>query len=73
MDRERLTNGVMVAYFDLSQYPVGAVRQAVATGPEILDPDTDEPWLPVRRPDQVLDLVRAALIVDVVQGPPWEG
>ena len=77
-DRERLqgpVTGAVVAYFDLSRYPVGTVRRAVAIGPELADPGTDERWVPVRRPDRTVDLVPEALIIDVLPVPeedPWE-
>jgi hypothetical protein len=69
MDRERLAIGALVAYYDLRQFPVGTVRQGIATGMEIVDPGTEEQWVPVRRSDRVVDLVPAALIVDVLRGP----
>ncbi|GAA3438978.1 hypothetical protein [Kutzneria kofuensis] len=63
---QRLETGAVVAYFDLSQYPVGTVRRGTASGAEIVDPGTDEWWIPVRRTDGPVDLVPTALIIDVL-------
>jgi hypothetical protein len=60
--------GAVVAYFDLSRYPVGIVRTGTTSGAALLDPGTSEQWIPVRGPDGTVDLVPAALVVDVL--PP---
>ena len=69
MDTERLGIGALITYFDLNDFPLGTVRHGIATGTAILDPGTEELWVPVRRPDRVIDLVPAVLIVDVLRGP----
>jgi hypothetical protein len=65
-DWEHPVAGAVVAYFDLSHYPVGAVRRGVASGAAISDPGTDEQWIPVRRTGGTIDLVPAVLIIDVL-------
>jgi hypothetical protein len=65
-DMQRPPTGAVVAYFDLSQYPVGAVRTATTSDTAVLDPGTSEQWVPVRRADGTVDLVPAALIIDVL-------
>lgn len=64
-DWEHPVAGAVVAYFDLNRYPVGAVRRGVASGTVIVDPGTDEQWIPVRSADGTGDLVPAVLIIDV--------
>ena len=73
MDTERLRIGALITYFDLNQYPVGTVRHGIATGTPIVDPGTEELWVPVRLPDRGVDLVPAVLIVDVLRGPSSHG
>ena len=73
MDTERLRIGALITYFDLNQYPVGTVRHGIATGTAIVDPGTEELWVPVRLPDRGVDLVPAVLIVDVLRGPSSHG
>ncbi|HTI19908.1 MAG TPA: hypothetical protein VL652_02885 [Kutzneria sp.] len=58
--------GTVVAYFDLSRYPVGTVRTGTTSDAAVLDPGTSEQWVPVRRTDGTVDLVPAALIIDVL-------
>ncbi|HEX4723932.1 MAG TPA: hypothetical protein VH333_15555 [Pseudonocardiaceae bacterium] len=40
-------------------------RRAVALGPELNDPQTDDTWLPVLRQDRVIALVDPTVVVDV--------
>jgi hypothetical protein len=65
-DMHRPPTGTVVAYFDLSRYPVGTVRTGTTSDAAVLDPGTDEHWIPVRRTDGTVDLVPAALIIDVL-------
>jgi hypothetical protein len=58
--------GAVVAYFDPSRYPVGTVRTGTTSDAPVLDPGTSERWIPVRRTDGTVDLVPAALIIDVL-------
>jgi len=67
-DLQHLPAGTAVAYFDLSRYPVGAVRSGTTGGVAVLDPGTSEQWIPVRGADGTVDLVPVALIIDVL--PP---
>jgi hypothetical protein len=65
-DMQRPPTGAVVAYFDLSRYPVGTVRTGTASDAAVIDPGTDERWVPVRRTDGTVDLVPSALIIDVL-------
>ena len=65
-DLQHPPTGTVVAYFDLSRYPVGAVQHGTTSGAAVLDPGTSEQWIPVRRTDGTVDLVPVALIIDVL-------
>jgi hypothetical protein len=66
LDDTRMTAGDVLVYFDPEPHGPASFQRGVATGPEIIDPRTDDWWAPVQRPDRSLDLMPAALIVGII-------
>ena len=67
-DRPHLAIGAVVVYFEPNASGTESFRRAVAIGPEIIDPQTDDWWAPVVRPDSVIDLLPVTLIVTLLPG-----
>lgn len=68
MEATRVADGAVVVYFDPEPTGPDSFQRAVATGPEIIDPQTKLWWAPVMLSDRVMDLLPSTLIVDVVPG-----
>ena len=66
----RLISGAVVTYFDPRPSSANSFGRAAATGPEVIDPRTNEWWAPVMLPDQTVDLLPSMLIVGIVPGTP---
>lgn len=60
--RFRPSHGSIVTYVDRD----AAIHRAVAVGSRIDDPQTQEAWFPLLRPDRVVTIVEAGSIVDIV-------
>lgn len=67
-DTPHRDGGDVVTYLDTSDPDQGEFRQGVVAGTGVADPDTDEVWVPIVRPDQEITLVDPALIVDEADG-----
>ena len=65
MDAGRVADGSVVIYFDPEPSGPDSFRRAVATGSEIIDPQTKLWWAPVLMADHRLDLLPCTLIVAV--------
>lgn len=63
-DTPHRDGGDVVTYLDTSDPDQGEYRLGVVAGVGVADPDTDEVWVPIVRPDQEITLVDPALIVD---------
>jgi hypothetical protein len=59
-------HGSIVTYVDRDRDDRTVFQRAVALGPEICDPQTDQAWLPVLRPDRVVTMVDPVFVVDVL-------
>jgi len=57
--------GAVVTYIDRETSTRTVFRRAVALGPELNDPNTDDTWIPVLRSDHVTVLVDPTAVVDV--------
>jgi hypothetical protein len=69
-DTPRLAVGAVIVYFDPEPSSEDSFRRVVATGPEIIDPRTNDWWAPVMRRDRTVDLLPSTLIVRVAAGLP---
>ncbi len=65
LDSTRLIDGAAVIYFNPEPVGEASFRRVVATGPEIVDPRTNDWWAPVMLPDRSVDLLPSMLIVAV--------
>lgn len=63
-DTPQRDGGDVVTYLDTSDPDQGEFRLGVVAGFGVADPDTDEVWVPIARPDQEITLVDPALILD---------
>ena len=57
--------GAVVTYIDRETSTRTVFRRAVALGPELTDPNTDDTWIPVVRSDHETVLVDPTVVVDV--------
>ncbi|HEX3593120.1 MAG TPA: hypothetical protein VHV74_26130 [Pseudonocardiaceae bacterium] len=60
------SRGAIVTYVDDGTVGASVFRRAVAVGPAVRDPQTEDPWLPVLRTDSVVTMVEVASVVDVL-------
>ncbi len=70
-DMPHRDGGDVVTYLDMSDPDQGEFRLGVVAGIGVADPDTDEVWVPIVRPDQEITLVDPARIVDSPAAAQW--